>query len=91
MHMFSRWESTRNLGLNRLNLSTAAVGGACAESGDRRRLILSFRSYCCCLVAKSRLTLGDPADGSLPGFSVHGISQAGMLEWVVIPFSRGSS
>ena len=26
-----------------------------------------------------------------PGFSVHGISQARILEWVVIPFSRASS
>ena len=29
--------------------------------------------------------------GSLPGSSVHGISQARILEWVAIPFSRGSS
>ena len=28
---------------------------------------------------------------SLPGFSVHGILQARILEWVAIPFSRGSS
>ena len=28
---------------------------------------------------------------SLPGFFVHGISQARILEWVVISFSRGSS
>ena len=28
---------------------------------------------------------------SLPGSSVHGISQARILEWVVISFSRGSS
>ena len=28
---------------------------------------------------------------SLPGSSVHGISQAGILEWVAISFSRGSS
>ena len=28
---------------------------------------------------------------SLPGSSVHGILQAGILEWVAIPFSRGSS
>ena len=28
---------------------------------------------------------------SPPGFSVHGVLQAGILEWVVIPFSRGSS
>ena len=29
--------------------------------------------------------------GSLPGSSVHGISQAGILKWVAISFSRGSS
>ena len=28
---------------------------------------------------------------SSPGFSVHGILQAVLLEWVAIPFSRGSS
>ena len=30
-------------------------------------------------------------DCSLPGFSVHGIFQARVLEWVAISFSRGSS
>ena len=30
-------------------------------------------------------------DSSLPGSSVHGILQARILEWVAIPFSRGSS
>jgi len=30
-------------------------------------------------------------DCSLPGVSVHGILQARILEWVAIPFSRGSS
>ena len=39
----------------------------------------------------SRLTLCDPMDCSPPGFSVHGISQGRILEWVAIPFSRGSS
>ena len=29
--------------------------------------------------------------GSLPGSSVHGISQAKMLEWGAVSFSRGSS
>ena len=33
----------------------------------------------------------DPMDCSLPGFSVHGILQARVLEWVAIAFSRGSS
>ena len=32
-----------------------------------------------------------PMDYSLPGSSVHGISQAKILEWVAIFFSRGSS
>ena len=32
-----------------------------------------------------------PMDCSLPGSSVHGILQARILEWVAIPFSRGSS
>jgi len=30
-------------------------------------------------------------DCSLPGSSVHGIFQARILEWVGMPFSRGSS
>ena len=37
------------------------------------------------------LTLCNPVDCSLPGSSVHGISQARILEWVAITFSRGSS
>ena len=36
-------------------------------------------------------TLCDPMDCSPPGSSVHGILQARILEWVTIPFSRGSS
>ena len=39
-------------------------------------------------VTQSCLTLCDPMDYSLPGFSVHGILQARTLEWVVTPFSR---
>ena len=42
-------------------------------------------------VAQSCPTLCDPMDCSLPGFSVHGILQARILEWVTISFSRGSS
>ena len=33
----------------------------------------------------------DPVDCSLPGSSVHGISEARILEWVAISFSRVSS
>ena len=38
-------------------------------------------------VAQSCLTLSDPMDCSLPGSSVHGISQARVLEWGAIAFS----
>ena len=40
---------------------------------------------------QSCLTLCDPVDCSPPSFSTHGIFQARVLEWVAIPFSRGSS
>ena len=45
----------------------------------------------CVSVAQSCLTLCKAMDYSLPDSSVHGISQARTLEWVAIPFSRGSS
>ena len=40
---------------------------------------------------QSCLTLFNPVDGSLSGSSVHGLLQVRILEWVAIPFSRGSS
>ena len=46
---------------------------------------------CCYLVDKLCPTLCDPMDCSPPGCSVHGILQARILEWVAVPFSRGSS
>ena len=46
---------------------------------------------CVCSVAQSCLTLCDPMDCSLPGFSVHGIFQTSVLEWVAISSSRGFS
>ena len=36
-------------------------------------------------------TLCDLMDYRLPGFSVHGILQVRILDWVAVPFSRGSS
>ena len=38
-------------------------------------------------VTQTCLTLSDPTDCSLPGSSVHGILQAGVLEWGAIAFS----
>ena len=37
---------------------------------------------------KSCLTLCDPIDYSLPGFSIHGIFQARVLEWVAISLTE---
>ena len=42
------------------------------------------------LVAQLCLTLWNPMDCSLQGSSVYGILQARILEWIAIPFSRGS-
>ena len=39
-------------------------------------------------VAQSCLTLSYPMDCSLPGSSIHGISQARVLEWGAIAFSE---
>ena len=53
-------------------------------------LSVSFLS----LYAKSLqlcLTLCDPMGYSPPDFSILGILQAKILEWVAMPFSRGSS
>ena len=47
-----------------------------------------------CMSAKSLQlcpTLCDLMDHSPSGFSVHGILQAKILEWVAVPSSRGSS
>jgi len=43
---------------------------------------------CTCSVTKVYLTLCDSTDCSLPGFSVHGISQSRILEWIAISSSR---
>ena len=43
------------------------------------------------VIAQSCLTLCGPVDCSSPGSSVRGVLQARILEWVVMPSSRGSS
>ena len=48
--------------------------------------------YCMWSVSHSVVSDSEqPIDGSPPGSSVDGILQARILEWVAIPFSRGSS
>ena len=53
--------------------------------------LILCKECCCCLVSESHLNLRDPMDRSLPGSSVHGISQTRIPDWVAISFSRVSS
>ena len=53
------------------------------------------KTWVCCqlyffVLKLSRVTLCNPMDCIPPGSSVHGISQARILQWVAISFSRGS-
>ena len=49
------------------------------------------KCVCVCVHAQLCLTLCNPMNCSLLGYSVHMILQAGILEWIVIPFSRACS
>ena len=55
----------------------------------------SDQTFACSLLSVLSLqscpTLCHPMDCSPPGSSVHGILQARILEWIAVPFSRGSS
>ena len=62
--------------------------GTLAPPGPACSLIPSNEKV---LVTQLCPTLCDPMNCSPPSSSVHGISQARILEWVAIPFSRRSS
>ena len=79
-----------------------ALGVACGDTQERSlRGPISDPIFCggggfvlsaCLSESRSVVpTLGDPMDCSPPGFSVHGILQARILEWVAMPSPRGSS
>ena len=63
--------------------------------GRRQCCLWHLHSACVCVCThthdQSCLNLCNHVDCSLPGSSVHGISQARILEWVAVSFSRGSS
>ena len=66
----------------------------CVSVLFRSIIFVSFVCVCVCVCvchAQSCSTLCHPRDCSPPGSSVHGISQARILEWVAFPFSRESS
>ena len=69
----------------RLRLCTPNVGSRLGFPGGTDTFIYFF-IYIYMKVTQSCLTLCDPMD-----YTVHGILQARILEWVAFPFSRGSS
>ena len=71
------------------------TNSACSQNltwgGGRKKPWKGGCVVCCMLVAQLCPTLCHPMVCSPPGFSVLKILQARILEWVAIPFSRGSS
>ena len=65
------------------------IADSCCHTAVTNTILLNH--YVCVLVVQSCPTLCDPMDCSLLGSPVHGILQARILEWVTIPFFRGSS
>ena len=76
-------------------LSFYAVTFLCGSGTEQDSVVFAPRALCLwkslCACAQVHLTLGNPMDCSLSGSSVHGISQARILEWVAISSSRESS
>ena len=84
-HMYSVRHCLRLLSHTRTELSNC--GRAHITHKAQHVYSLKFQV----LVAQLCPTLCDPMGCSPPGSSVHGILQAGILEWVVMPSSKGSS
>jgi len=74
----------------------------CLQDGERTRgpeqlKVNPYKKHCSprkqalCVCSQLCPTLCDPVDCNPSGSSVRGISQAGILEWVAVSFSRESS
>ena len=88
--------STTPAGLSGHSIPGTAAGsplaGSCQQCCCQRAVPGGTQAtYRCHMCALSCLGLWDPVDCSPPGSSVHGISQARILEQVAISSSRGSS
>ena len=82
---------------NQLELWAVSVCFLCLAPGVSKHVCalhqwgLGSHLRVCAQLLQSCVTLCGPMDCSPPGFSVHGILQARVLEWVAMPSSRGSS
>ena len=79
--------------MERPSAKSHAVLAKLGHCGIPSALIAAFivRACKCAKSLQPCLTLCDPAECSSQGSSVYGILQARILEWFIIPFSRGSS
>ena len=68
--------------------TTWAIRETHLQSTNTQYIVFIFMLFSCQVVSGS---FCNPMDCSPPGSSVHGISQARILEWVAISFSRKSS
>ena len=83
----------------RASVSTAALFTTARMQRQARHPATGERTKVCICNGMLRLlkspqacpSLCEPLDYSPPGSSIHGILQARVLEWVVMPSSRGSS
>ena len=83
-----RWGRYWHKGKFYTGASSVLLGFSWSVKGWSLRRVQLF---VCVFVTRSCLTPCDSMDCSPPDFSVHGILQATAREWVVTPFSRGSS
>ena len=77
----------------RVHISVSYILGERASEGPWGRWLLSciWGQRVCAEPFQSCLTLCHPLGHSPPGSSVHGILQAGILECIAVPSSRGPS
>ena len=76
-----------NLQKNQGHKTPGKTKGMIQVEGDLS--ILEFKcDMCACSVTSVVLDLCNPMDFSPSGFSVHGILQAGILEWIAMPFPK---
>ena len=68
-------------------LKSTVLSSGCGVTASRPHCVC----VCACSVPQLYLTLCDPMDLSPSGSSIHGISQARILDWVAVSSSRGSS
>ena len=67
------------------------VAKSWTQMSDWTELNWKCMSVLSCSVTQSCPTLGNSLDPKLPGSSLRGISQASILEWVALSYSRGST